>query len=143
MDLKYEKISIKKNTRNFIIICFALAAILFTFPIFILRSLISTMLFIVPILLLCFAGYDYFKICETYLILNESSISINKGIINGYNIIDLKELNIVKYKKKSIVLYGYKNRKLGTICTNPSIIDKKQLQLILSYLKGHKINVVS
>lgn len=141
--MKYEKISIKRNTRNFIITCFALAAILFTFPIFILRSLISTILFIVPILLLCFAGYDYFKRCDNYLILSESSISINKGIINGYNIIDLKELNIAKYKKKSIVLYGYKNRKLGTICTNPSIIDKKQLQLILSYLKDHKINVVS
>lgn len=141
--MEYEKISIKKSTRNFVITCFALAAILFTFPIFILRSLISTMLFIVPILLLCFAGYDYFKRCENYLMLTDSSISINQGIINRYNIIDLKELNIAKYKKKSIILYGYKNRKLGIISTSPIIIDKKQLQLILSYLKDHKINVVS
>ena len=113
-----------------LIICFMwiLVSIIYSFAIGIL-SILSIIMTILCLL----ASYDSYKRYKCYLILDEKYISINEGIINGFNTIQLAEVEDIRIEnnKVYIVLYGNKRKVIYL-----NLFDTENRNTTLEYIRS-------
>jgi len=94
------------------------------------------LLSITTILLCLFASYDSYRRYKCYIILSDYYISVNGGILNGFNTFELKSIEKINIKKNRIHVFenGYKKRTIYL-----SVLDENSRNIILNYLDCKKL----
>lgn len=116
--------------RAMLVICimWIVTAIMFSFCIKIL-----SVLALIIIWLCLLAAYDSYKRYKCYLILNEKYISINVGVINGFNTIHLEEIEYIRITNNKVYISFFENKKILIFL---NLFDEENRNIMLEYISN-------
>ncbi len=94
------------------------------------------LLSIISIVLCLFASYDSYSRYKCYIILSDYYISVNGGILNGFNTLELQSIEGIEINKNKVYIFENTHKKITIYL---SLLDKNNRNNISNYLDSKKL----